>query len=448
MKEFFTKIVGFIRENPSLIYSLILIIIIPATFFINTYTITNRFENNIDTITQVHAVMTENIIRHLVDQSADAKELQETIERIAKDNAQIMPVAITVMKPSSDRETFEVLASTEKELVGQKTDNLQDALAWKQPEGIAFLSQNDQGRFWRITKAFPDSSGQKSTLISTSFSLADTDQLISSTINRSYLILIITILVMILFVSNQARLFGYALTLTKLKEIDQMKDMFISMASHELRSPLTAINGYVEFLKEKKALMADRDSAHYVTNISLSIERLQTLINDILEVSRIEGNRLPVEITSFDPHETIAQTIEEIRSHALQKGLALNYVPAENADLLRADASRLKQVLVNLIGNSIKYTEKGSVSVSTETKDQWFLITIADTGIGISAEDQTKLFQKFNRIQTEKTKGIIGTGLGLWITQELVRKMGGKITVESIEGVGSHFTVHLPLAKK
>jgi signal transduction histidine kinase len=451
MKNLFAKTIGFIRENPSLIYSLILVVIIPAAFFINTYSITNRFEDDIDKITQANAVLVENIInRTAVNQEInDPESLQLNIEKIAQENEGIMPLSIAILKPSdNNNEAYQIIASSKKELVGQESDNIQNILAWKKPEGIAFLSQDGENRYWNITKSFADSSGQKIALISTSFSLVNTDKMINSTINYSYLILIVTILVVILFVSNQARLFGYALTLSKLKEIDKMKDMFISIAGHELRSPLTAINGYVELLKEKKEITQNEESNHFIKNISISIDRLQNLINDILEVSRIEGNRLPVEITSFNPHEIIPQTIEEIRSHAVQKGLALNYVPGEKSALVKADTNRLKQVLINLISNSIKYTEKGSVEVTTSMKDGNFLITVADTGIGISAEDQTKLFQKFNRIQTEKTKNIIGTGLGLWITQELVKRMEGKITLESIEGVGSHFTVYLPLDKK
>lgn len=448
MKNILTKVIEFVKENPSLIYSLVLVIIIPAAFFANTYSITNSFEKNIDTITQMHAVMAEDIIKFVADKENDNQDsIQKTIEEIAKENDRTI-LAVTILKPGENHDNFNVFAATQKDLIGQQSNEIQDILAWKQPEGIAFLAQNDEGRYWRVTKAIANSEGQKTSLISMSFSLQDSDKIISDTISRSYIILIITILVVILFVSNQARLFGYALTLTKLKEVDKMKDMFISMASHELRSPLTAINGYMELLKEKKEIMNDKDSSHWTNNISASIDRLQNLINDILEVSRIEGNRLPVEITNFDPKEIIPQSVEELKSHAVQKELALEYKPGEESALVKADVNRLKQVLVNLISNSIKYTEKGSVEVSTAVKDGKFLIIVADTGIGISAEAQKNLFQKFSRIQNEKTKGIIGTGLGLWITQELIKRMNGKISVESIEGVGSHFTVELPLAEK
>jgi two-component system phosphate regulon sensor histidine kinase PhoR len=256
--------------------------------------------------------------------------------------------------------------------------------------------------------------------------------------------LTIIIITVVLLVANQGRLFGYALTVTKLKEIDKMKDMFISMASHELRTPLTAIKGYTELLKEKKEIQSDEQSGHFLNNISISVERLQDLVNDVLEVSRAEGNRLPMEIIELDPSEIISQSVEEMRSQATAKGLTLDYQPLEAPVVVKADKDRLKQVLINLIGNSVKYTLKGSVEVSVRTKRKELLITIADTGIGISSEDQANLFQKFYRIQNEHTRGVTGTGLGLWITLEIVKKMNGNITVESIEGVGSHFTVHLP----
>jgi signal transduction histidine kinase len=446
MKNLFLKALAFIRENPSIIFSLILVVIIPIAFFINTYAITNSFEQNIDKITQNNAVFSENIIKVIVSQQlGNTESLQETVENIASENEKI--IELTILVPETAHETFRAVASTNKDLLEQtNTANLQDTLAWKEPSGIAFLDKNETGRFWKVTKAFTDSSGAKLGLVSISLSLSDTDKLISATINQAYVILIVTILVVILFVSNQARLFGYALTLSKLKEVDKMKDTFISMASHELRSPLTAIKGYLEFLNEKQAKTKDEESGHYLENITLSVNRLGTLVNDILEVSRLEGNQIPIEIESFDPQPLLNQSIEELRSQAILKQLELVYEGSPQT-MISADKERLKQVLVNLIGNAIKYTQKGNVTISAKVKDKEYLITVADSGIGMSAEDQARLFEKFYRIKNDRTKDIVGTGLGLWITSELIHRMKGKITVESIEGVGSHFTIHLPTVK-
>jgi signal transduction histidine kinase len=447
MRQIFLKAVQFIKENPRIIYSLVLVVILPAAFFINTYLINSNYEKNIDKITQRKAVLVENVINNLLqDRNAGDNELQSLIEKIKNENSEI--TGLSIIRSQNDAGDFLITASSDPAMVGQKQNgSIQDIIAWNKPEGVAFLDSNEKGRFWNVTKTLFDNAGNKTGLIEMAFSLEDSDSLVRRTIYNSYWILTIIIITVVLLVANQGRLFGYALTVTKLKEIDKMKDMFISMASHELRTPLTAIKGYVELLKEKKELQSDEQTSHFLTNISISVERLQGLVNDVLEVSRVEGNRLPMEIIEFDPGEIISQSIEEMRSQADAKGLALNYDPLGSPVKIKADKDRLKQILINLIGNSVKYTLKGSVDVSVKIKGKELLVTVADTGIGISSEDQANLFQKFYRIQNEHTKDIIGTGLGLWITLEIAKKMKGSITVESIEGVGSHFTVHLPISK-
>jgi signal transduction histidine kinase len=448
MRQIFLKAIQFIKENPRIIYSLVLVVILPAAFFINTYLINSNYEKNIDKITQRKAVLVENIVNSLLqDRISNENELQSLVEKIQEEKDEI--ISLSIAKPQNDPGEFQIVASSEPALVGQKqSGSIQNAIAWEKPEGVAFLDRNDKGRFWNVTKTLLDESGNKIGLIAMAFSLTDSDALVQRTIYNSYWVLMIIIITVVLLVANQGRLFGYALTVTKLKEIDKMKDMFISMASHELRTPLTAIKGYVELLKEKKEIQSDQQSSHFMNNISISVERLQDLINDVLEVSRVEGNRLPMEIIEFDPSEAISESVEEMRSQAQDKGLNLNLQPLETLVAIKNDKDRLKQVLINLIGNSVKYTLEGSVDVSAKIKGKELLITVADTGIGISSEDQANLFQKFYRIQNEHTKNVTGTGLGLWITSEIVKKMDGSITVESIEGVGSHFTIHLPFVEK
>jgi signal transduction histidine kinase len=441
----FLKAVSFIKENLNIIYSLFLLVLIPAAFLINNYLINSNYEQAIDRITYRNGALAESIINSLIS-NQDTASLQSSIDRIIKNNGEI--VSLSILSPQSQQGEYQIIASNNQELIGKTNTSTQDLLAWNNPEGIAFLDRNEGGRFWKVVKTLRDDSGKKFGLIEISFSLNETDSVINKVISNSYWILILTILIVVLFVANQARFMGYAFTVTKLKEIDKMKDMFISMASHELRSPLAAIKGYVDLLETDKDLSLDKDSTRYLGNISLSVRRLDDLVEDVLEVSRIEGNHLPMEIKVFDPHPVISQSIEEMRSQAMQKNLILNYKPVGLPLQIRADEGRLKQVVINFISNAIKYTEKGQVDVTTSIKKDDFLITVADTGMGISSEDQSKLFQKFYRIKNEKTADIIGTGLGLWITSEIVKMMKGRITIESIEGVGSHFTVHIPLYKK
>lgn len=450
MKKFFAKGIVFLKENPSIIYSLVLVVIIPFAFFINTYIINSKYEKNIDAITQRKAAMMESIINNLIkDKLENLDVLQRTLDDIKKDNNEI--IAISIMMPKGQG-GFVVSASSEHNLVGDiqenSVQNTMNTIAWNSPEGLAFLDSNGSERFWKITKMLVGENGEKIGLIAASFSLRDTDEIISETIYSSYRILIIIILLVVLLVANQGRILGYAFMLSKLKEIDKMKDMFISMASHELRTPLTAIKGYADMLKESKDSATEEEKNHYISNIASSANRLQDLVNDMLDVSRIEGNRMPMELKIFNPVSVIAECVDELQVQVQAKNLKLTYSPDQTSAEIEADENRLKQVVINIIGNSIKYTEKGSIEVTTQIKDKDFLIIVADTGIGMSSEAQANLFQKFYRIQNERTKGIVGTGLGLWITQEITKRMKGKITVESIEGVGSHFMIHFPIAKK
>lgn len=445
MKNLLLSGVDFVRENPRILYSFVLLVFVPAAFFFNTYSLISGMERDIDRITQRKAVLAEKIINNLISGKTDDRVfLQATIDGIIADNDEVLSLAI--LESENEGSRFRVVASSEPETIGQVTDNIQYILSWNRSEGIALLDSGSSGRFWRITRQLVDPDGNRSGLIAMTFSLRDSDALIERTVNRSYLVLIVTVIIVLLLVSNQARLFGYVLTLNKLKEVDEMKDNLVSMASHELRSPLAAIRGYLE-LFEDKHIDLDDESKHYLENIAHSVDRLNTLVNDMLEVSRLEGNRIPLALTNVDPQSLIPQSVEELRSQAIQKGLNLTLLDVEAATVY-ADAERMKEILINLIGNAIKYTAKGSVGVSGQVKGDKYLVTVADTGFGISAEDQKRLFQKFSRIQNKDTQKITGTGLGLWITFELARRMNGTITVESIEGVGSHFTLHLPLGKK
>ncbi len=444
----FFKSLAFIRENASITYSLLLLVLIPVGFLVNDYLINADYERAINAITWNNAILAENVINNLVqDKTNDAGAMQAVLDRIKMENESIL--ALSILEPAEKRGSFRVAASTNQGAIGQvKGDDGQSNLVWTTGTPFSQLGQSGSQRYWTVTRKLFDSSNQEVGLIEASFSLSEADEKVNSAFSASIWVLVITLLVAVLFIANQARLIYFAMDVPKLREIDRMKDMFISMASHELRTPLTAMKWYVDALKEKKALASDKESAQYINNLAETARRLDNLVEDILEVSRIEGNRLPMELKVVDANEIIARSVEMMRPQASNKHLDVRYKSAEAPLYVKADPDRLKQVMINLIGNAVKYTEKGSIDVSTTSKKDELSIIVADTGIGISSEDQAKLFKKFSRVVNDHTRDITGTGLGLWITSEIAKRMQGRITVESIEGVGSHFTVHIPLAKK
>jgi len=209
---------------------------------------------------------------------------------------------------------------------------------------------------------------------------------------------------------------------------------------------LTALRGYIGLMTDGSAI-SEEDRKHYFDNMNLSVQRLHDLVEDLLDVSRIEQNRVPIENKSIQLQPIVTQFVDEMKISASSKNIELinntGVVP-----IAYCDPDRVKQIVVNLLSNAIKYTQKGKIEITSKSDREFIYIIFADTGIGMSAEQAKNLFEKFYRISSDKTKDISGTGLGLWISRQLARKMRGDITVESIEGVGSHFTLKLPRSEK
>jgi signal transduction histidine kinase len=273
-------------------------------------------------------------------------------------------------------------------------------------------------------------------------SLANAEQLISRGIQVSYIILIgIIILIMVLFFRH-ARIIDYTKLYADLEGVTKMKDDFLSMASHELRTPLTIIRGYADLVLGAKNL-SEQDRKN-VANIGMAANQLNLLVGDMLDISRIEQGKLSFTMEPIETTSVVREIAETFIQSAKEKGLSF-IIEVPELPSITVDKDRLRQVLVNVIGNAIKYTPKGEVRVTGGLDEERRVsLRVSDTGLGISAEDQKKLFQKFYRVKNEETQGITGTGLGLWITKTLVEQMGGEISVESIRGTGSHFIFAFP----
>ena len=233
----------------------------------------------------------------------------------------------------------------------------------------------------------------------------------------------------------------------KLKLLDKLKDEFISIASHELRSPLTSVKNYLWLTLEEKTLPAGL--AHDLSRAYSGIERAVFLVGDMLDVSRIEAGRIDIHPATVDVSAIVTSVAGDLTEKAAEKDIALTlHVPPSIT--LTSDAERLEQILTNLVDNAIKYTPaKGTVTVTLglDSQQKTATISVADTGIGIQSEDLPKLFTKFGRLQTSLTTmpQVPGTGLGLYITKRLVELLGGTIAVTSTFDRGSTFTVTLPV---
>lgn len=448
------------RESLQLVYGIFLIVLIPSLIAYNTIFIIGNYNKNIDTDLQLKLRLTgRTIYADLQDDLADKEKIQTKVERIAAKNSELANIAVLV--PQDD--SYEIVASSNKDEIGKKltfyfyrnawiqsdnngliTDSLQ--LATTDDGQDLALSAEDNGRFWLMAMPMQDLSGNKQAILSIRMSSGVVDDLTRESKNKSLAILLATVIIVIIFLSVTVRLWDYVVLYKKIKDVDQMKDEFISIASHELRTPLTAIKGYTSLIIEGNfGEIEDEGMRQGLDRIMTSTNRLEGLVEDLLNVSRIEQGRLTMEISNLEIEPIIDEIVSQLSVTADEKKLKLIYEKsADKLPQISADSDRIKQVLINLIGNAIKYTETGSVTVTNEIKEGKLRIKITDTGIGISPEGQKSLFQKFYRVKSDKTDTIQGTGLGLWITKQIVELMNGKIYLESIEGRGTQVTVVLP----
>lgn len=236
----------------------------------------------------------------------------------------------------------------------------------------------------------------------------------------------------------------------KLEKLDKVKDEFVSLASHELRTPMTVIKSYIWLLLEGKTGEITEKQKEYLERTYTSTNRLIDMVNDMLNISRIESGRFTIDPKPMDISALVTEIVSEMQSRAAEQGLHLLYnAPVNAMPQIVADADRIKQVLINLIGNSLKFTPRdGSVTVSCVVKDAEIFISVKDTGMGIKQEDMEKLFKKFNMLggsYLTKQAGQ-GSGLGLYLSKSLIELHKGRIWVKSEgEGKGSTFSFTLPV---
>lgn len=233
---------------------------------------------------------------------------------------------------------------------------------------------------------------------------------------------------------------------------DKVKDEFVSIVSHELRTPMTAIRSYAWMALHKSDIKLSEKMEKYLIRILISTERMIKLVNDLLNVSRIEANKLEINLESVDMMSVVKDVFDEVYySKSQDKDIKFTVLEQPLPKVL-ADPEKLREVLLNLIGNAVKYTDSGgSIIVSFFTDGRVLEISVKDSGIGISKEDLGRLFTRFGRLDNSyvsfSTSG--GTGLGLYISKSLIELMNGRIRAYSEgPGKGTTFTFSLPVAPK
>jgi signal transduction histidine kinase len=233
----------------------------------------------------------------------------------------------------------------------------------------------------------------------------------------------------------------------QLQKLDEAKDEFISMASHQLRTPLTSIKGYISMLLEGDLGKLTEEQKHVLNEAFVSSERMVRLIGDFLNVSRLETGRFVIDKHPVDLASLVSREISGLTQNAAAKGVKFSYKAPKNIPIIEVDENKIQQVIMNFADNAIYYSkEKGKVVISLKKVKNFVEFTVQDTGIGVPKAEQAGLFDKFYRASNARKARPDGTGVGLFLAKKVIGDHGGTIIFESKEGKGSTFGFRLPIA--
>jgi signal transduction histidine kinase len=236
-----------------------------------------------------------------------------------------------------------------------------------------------------------------------------------------------------------------ARVLEELEQASRLKSEFMATISHELRTPLNVIIGYASLIEEGVLGQITSDQSDAIARLHANALQLLEMVNSILDVTRLEGGRLPLDVRPVPLSEIVAAAVREARQQWREKEVDLWCLVPMHGPRIETDPAKLKVVVKNLVGNAIKFTPRGWVRITVHCDDSRVQITVEDTGVGIAPEEQAAIFEPFRQGRLNTAHAQSGVGLGLYIVRRLVEVMGGRIQVDSEPGRGSTFVVELPV---
>lgn len=455
IKKIATRAILFLRDNPHILYTAFLLIVIPFAFLVSGERFLDTAKANQERIEKERIGLMQDVFAGMLREGGyfdnefseeirgEDSFLQNVILKLKEENPSLQDLKV-VLRSRGGNVVIASLVEGEVGSVDTLNDRSYKAAGLDASSSIIFEEHVSGIRHWKAVRALTDTMGEIRGFLFMDASMEYIDAAAARNIRNAYYILFGIVFVIMLLLARQAKVVDYAVLYRKLKEVDQMKDDFVSMAAHELRTPLSVIKGYMSMISTEHLSAPDKEG---ISRVNISVENLNNLVGDILDAVKIDQGRIRFEMKEVDVTGIVSEIVESLQYLAQEKHLTLTFVRSEISKI-SADPVRLKQALINIIGNAIKYTPQGSVSVVVTEENGRVSIRVRDTGIGISAEDQKKLFGKFLRIRSKETEDIRGTGLGLWITAQIISGMNGKISVESIKGKGSDFIFSFPVASQ
>ncbi len=438
-----TKIIikgfNFLKSHFNVLLVAILVFLFPLLLLWSNNEIFKANFKNIKTVDSYRIATIHKALKSILINEPDNKKLlREIIKIIAENNPDIKKIRILLKNNEGSYVVKNALDPDWLQKINPKHRLLEDVGFTNKRDFIRNEFYIDKTRFWQVFSEVKTKNDIYYVFTEHEFSLEDS--LLLKRQKDSYWSIVAILLLLLTIAYWFKQQVNWQLRHQKLQLKMRERDLFSNMIVHELRSPLTAIRGYADLLKRSKLLSTD---SHYVENIANSANHLILLVNDFLEVSRLQSGKLQLKLEKVNLNVFLLDLQEKLQTLVADKKLSLSFNPSLQEMVIDTDKTRLTQVITNLVTNAIKYTETGKIEISLKDGKKTVKIRISDTGTGISASDQKKIFAPFFRVSSvDKTK-ITGTGLGMWITKQLVTLLAGEIGVESIKGIGTHVIITL-----
>jgi signal transduction histidine kinase len=441
------------KQHREFVYSILIIVAIPLLIVANTIFIIRsvRTAYNLElrrSANSANTVIAESLREGII--ANNSQELTATINKIVSNNLEVSQIfviktngnALSVVAQSQDVTNRHIKTS----------EALQRIVFDKKVPVARLISVNEESgeahQAWLISSPLLSSDGKKVlAIVSSSVSTKTAQAAISSMLKIAVLSMAVTIIVVILLLLRHMRLLSYGKLLAKEREVNQTMSDFLSVATHELKAPMSIIKGYISNVVEDTQPPLSNDAKEQLGVALAQTDRLNGLVQDLLNVSRIDQGGIEYNLQPIVMNEVLTPIVKNYVMIASEKQMTITYAPQPDY-VVYADAGRVQEIFTNLVDNAVKYSKQGTVTIGMQLSGNKIRVSVRDTGIGMDEEHRKRLFQRFYRIKTEETKDISGTGLGLWIIKQYTEAMGGTISVQSTVGSGSEFTVELPLYQK
>lgn len=430
----------YVRKHPQLLMTMLLIAVIPVAFLVSGQQFLSAAKENQESLEKNRiGIMHDMFSDIMLLVHFEPVHMQTEIEKIVVQNPDITKFMVL----HEEKNDLIVVASLETERNQTIVENPElYRISNIDPDHSIITPYVSGGvRYWQSFSLVQSTEGERY-YIFIETSLKKLDTLFAARILEAYYWLAGILAIILFLIARHVRLIDYSYLYSEIKRANEMKDLFTNMVAHELRAPLTAIRGYASLIHEDSTLRSNiREDA---SRIEESAERLVLIVSDLLDVARIHSGKLSIKNDTTDVKKVINSVLLAMQSSAHEKNITLAFEENSSDISIQSDEKRMYQALTNLVSNSIKYTHAGTITVSLKNLSDRIEIRVKDTGMGISSENQKKLFAPFFRVENTEVNNITGTGLGMWITKQLIELMKGSIAVESIRGVGTHIVITLP----